>query len=289
MNRAGKQMFVTAVTAALGMAVALHGAGPAKGAGAKPPATPQLKFTFANAIPGDNIRSDGADYVGGVNNVFGEFTTNISAHPNTAYLSITGTAGKKKRTFGFLYPDEDNGGNVDSGCGLKGPTTAPGQVVWTQGYVEWWQIGGMQVGEIRATGVGFYANTPGQFRWMRDYLPDWSCANMVAAYRESATTWQVVTSLSRLELKAGAFGITDAAGTLLDLSDLVVPADGWASDSGSASGPPRVTQPGDVAQLGGTISTFQGNYRMPFKVVISVVSGSMPNPTCASWPCNILN
>jgi hypothetical protein len=120
---------------------------------------------------------------------------------SVALLNLQTTAGRTKRTFGFSYPSGDQ---VNPGCGAEGASspTADGDFVQTQGYANLWHLSAMQIGEVRATGVGFFANTPGIFRWMRTLSGDHQCSDLVAAYRQDATTWQVATSLVRLRSEA---------------------------------------------------------------------------------------
>jgi hypothetical protein len=221
-----------------------------------PPANPQATIQFdpnPATNSGDNIKGDiSGAYVGGVNGVIAEM------QGTQVLLNLQKTSGKNKRTFGLSYPITD--AIYDStDCTATGPVSPGTTFVQTQGYAIMWQLGAMQIGEVRATGIGFYANTPGTFRWIRTTVPDHMCATqMVVAYRQGRDTWQVTTDLIRLGLTTGAYGILPS-GEVYDPDLLPV-------------------IPGDRAQLGNTAATFQGNYHMPFKLTVTLKTGTGPAP-----------
>jgi hypothetical protein len=268
----------------------------AKPAG-KPPANPKVTIAFANKLgttsdPGDNIFQDSGPYVGGTSYVVAEMQGYM------AYLQVTVGSSPKQpgRSLLFRYPESDR---APLGCN---PTTAPlfpsnesfvkTRVAWT----EMWQLGAMQVGEVRAVGIGFYQSNSPAVRWMRDTLVDPTCyhlcSDMVVAYRQDLNHWQVATSLSRLTLSANAKGIyrKQADGTFVaDRAGTYVYHPGDPGVPGS----PELVEPGDVAQLGETVDTFQGNFHMRFSLTVYCPTNPPAPLTCADvpggWPCGLPN
>lgn len=278
------------IVAGAGLVLPAAGGPSGKPAGSKPVANPKVTVTFDNALftaggsgPGDNVFQD-KPYTGGTTNVTAEF------QGYRVYLTATAT-GKTKRYILFRYPAADQ---AFLGCS---PTTAPlftpnDNFVSSNAWVEIWQLGAMQVGEVRAIGMAYYPYYSPAIRWMRSTLanPDCyhECSDMVVAYRQDLNHWQVATSLSRLELGSNAFGIfmKQPDGTFVpDVSGTYVYHPGDDSDPLS----PDLVEPGDVAQLGETVATFQGNYHMRFKLSVYCPLNPPAPLTCDRWPCVLPN
>ncbi len=116
------------------------------------------------------------------------------------------------------------------------------------------------------------------------------CSDMIVAYREHLNHWQVATSLSRLVLAANAFGIyrKQPDGSFAPISSpttYVHEAGDSVYHPGDATYPPTLVEPGDVAQLGETEATFQGNYHMRFKLTVYCPKNPPAPLTCSQWPC----